>query len=383
MLEWLQRLFSAAPATPAAPRGSLPPQSAPSIEPAPVTRATAPPTAAPVDASAGPLAATVTFDQRDNVNTAFLHWLFDSGVESGLDTNPLETQVLDALAAILNSQQSGAALVRRLPGLIPQLLQSLRSDTFSGAQLSRTISSDVVLVAAVVRLANSSCKGSGKQINSVEHAVMLIGQEGLRHLITSVAFRPIIDLNSGYYTRTLAPRIWDQSERCAVANRMLAEAMGIDPFEAFLAGLVQNVGLIVTLRIMDQMTRDAGSANAGQQLGSELFCARLVSDARALTCSIGREWHFPDSVVTAIAEQAGTRKGVTVSPLGRLLALSDYLSRTRILVDAERLGKADPNLFKGLPPYALECYRALDAQVDVDDESAATNAGTPADQAAP
>lgn len=377
MLEWLQRLFSA---TPAALSGSLPPPRAPSNDAAPVTPATASQPVAPDASTAGPLAASVTFDQRDNVNTAFLHWLFDSGVESGLDTNPLETQVLDALAAILNSQQSGAALVRRLPGLIPQLLQSLRSDTFSGAQLSRTISSDVVLVAAVVRLANSSCKGSGKQINSVEHAVMLIGQEGLRHLITSVAFRPIIDLNSGYYTRTLAPRIWDQSERCAVANRMLAEAMGIDPFEAFLAGLVQNVGLIVTLRIMDQMTRDAG---AGQQLGSELFCARLVSDARALTCSIGREWHFPDSVVSAIAEQAGTRKGVTVSPLGRLLALSDYLSRARILVDAERLGKADPNLFKGLPPYALECYRALDAQIDADAEADDTNAGSPAAEAAP
>ena len=329
-----------------------------------------------------------TFDQRDNVNSAFLHWLFDSGADAGLDTNPLETQVLDALRAILNSQQSGAALVRRLPGLIPQLLQSLRSDTFSGAQLSRTISSDVVLVAAVVRLANSSCKGSGKQINSVEHAVMLIGQEGLRHLITSVAFRPIIDLNSGHYTRTLAPRIWDQSERCAVANRMLAESMGIDPFEAFLAGLVQNVGLIVTLRIMDQMARDAAAsgvnaAGADQLLGSELFCARLVSDARALTCSIGREWHFPDSVVTAIAEQAGTRKGVTLSPLGRLLSLSDYLSRTRILVDAERLGKADPSLFKGLPPYALECYRALDAQVDADPDPAAMPDAPAASEAAP
>ena len=118
---------------------------------------------------------------------------------------------------------------------IPQLLQSLRSDKFSGAQLSRTISSDLVLVSAVIRLANTSSMGNGTSIASVEHAVMLIGQEGLRHLITSVAFRPIIDMNSGHYTRSLAPRIWDQSERCAVANRMLAEEMGLDPFEAELS----------------------------------------------------------------------------------------------------------------------------------------------------
>jgi hypothetical protein len=116
---------------------------------------------------------------------------------------------------------------------------------------------------------------------------MLIGQEGLRQIITSVAFRPIIDMNSGQHTRLLAPRIWDQSERCAVANRMMAEAMGVDPFEAFLAGLVQNVGLIVSLRVMDQL------AKGDKPLGSEMFSARLMRDARSLTTSIGREWNSP------------------------------------------------------------------------------------------
>ena len=47
-------------------------------------------------------------------------------------------------------------------------------------------------------------------------------------------------------------------------------------FKAFLAGLVQYVGLIVTLRIMDQADKD------GKQLGSEMFCASLLRDARAL-----------------------------------------------------------------------------------------------------
>jgi HD-like signal output (HDOD) protein len=285
----------------------------------------------------------------------YYHWLFDTEGESDLDINEPEAQALAALRTILDSQQSGSALVRRMPGMIPQLLQSLRSDTFSGAQLSRTISGDVVLVAAVIRAANSSLTGTGTSITSVEHAVMLIGQEGLRHLITSVAFRPIIDMNSGHYTRTLAPRIWDHSERCAVANRSLAESMGIDPFEAFLAGLVQNVGLIVALRIMDQATRGE------HELGSEMFCAALIRDARILTCSIGREWHFPDSVTLAIGEQAGMKKGVTISPLGRLLTLTDYMGKLRILIENERASYGDPALFGGLPAAATEAYRALTA----------------------
>ncbi|MES2298614.1 MAG: HDOD domain-containing protein [Pseudomonadota bacterium] len=338
MYQWLQRLFSGSPSTPA-PQ----PPAAPAMTPA--TPAASEPASAPRG---------VSFEQKDNVNSNYYNWLFDAQDESDLDTNPLETQVLDTLAAAVKSQQS-STMVRRLPGLIPQLLQSLRSDNFSSAQLSRTISHDVVLVAAVIRLANSSLLGTGVTITSVEHAVMVIGQEGLRQLITGVAFRPIIDMNSGVFTRTLAPRIWDQSERCAVAMRTLAEEMGIDPFEAFLAGLVQHVGLIVTLRTMDQVAKD------GKQLGSAMFCASLLRDARTLTCNIGREWNFSPAVTVAIGEQGSMRKGVTMSPLGTLLSLSDYLSKTRILVEQARLAEGDTRLFKGLSKSALDCYHGLDA----------------------
>lgn len=344
MINWLQRLFSARGAAPVAP--TAPASAAPTSTPTPASAAT------------GASAALVSFEQRDRVNGPYFDWLFDSGGASDLDVNAAEAELLDTLADILASQQSSVALVRRMPGMIPQLLQSLRNDTFSGAQLARTISSDVVLVAAVIRLANNSIKGSGGAINSVEHAVMLIGQEGLRHLITSVAFRPIIDMHSGRYTRLLAPRIWDHSERCAATNRMLAEQMGIDPFEAFLAGLVQNVGLIVSLRLMDQ------SNKGGLPLGSEIFCARLMQHARVLTCSIGREWHFPDNVTLAIGEQGGMKKGVAQSPLGRLLALSDYLGKLRILAEQQLVDDSNPALFKGLPAAAPAVYRQLDALVD-------------------
>jgi HD-like signal output (HDOD) protein len=324
----------------------------------PTRLAAAPSVPASVPASAAPASAPaarppVAFEQLYRVNGAWDSWLYERNGDTGLDTTPSEAQVLDALGAILSSKQSGAAMVRRLPGLIPQLLQSLRSDSFSGAALSRTISSDVVLVAEVIRLANSSCQGTGATIGSVEHAVILIGQEGLRQLITGVAFRPIIDMHSGRYTRTLAPRLWEHAERCAVANRRLAEEMGIEPFDAFLAGLVQNVGLIVALRIMDQV------AKGSPELGTEVFCAHLARAARALAVSIAHEWDFPPAVSTALGEQGSTRKGVQLSPLGRLVMMTDYLAKLQTLAALGLLEETDASLFTGLPANAQQCYRLL------------------------
>jgi len=339
MYQWLRRLISGPPAPVPAPASA--PVHAPVPEPAP---------AQPVAAPAG---MPVPFELLERVGTAWNPWLFERADEGGLELNPHEAQVLDTLARLLSSQQSGAALVRRMPGLIPQLLQSLRSETFSGSALSRTISSDVVLVAAVIRLANSCYQGTGATVTSVEQAVILIGQEGLRQLITAVAFRPIIDVHSGFYVRRLAPILWEHAERCAMAARAMAAARGVDAFDAFLAALLQNVGLTVALRTMDQVTK-------GQpQLGSGMFWAQLAGDTRRLSTSIAREWNFPDSVVLALDEQGGVRKGVQMSALGSLLMLTAYLGKLRILVEAGVLEEGDATLMAGLPDDAAACYALL------------------------
>jgi HD-like signal output (HDOD) protein len=363
MYRWLRRLISgpAAPApAPAAEPSPVPAAPAPAAPSATAEPAPAAPAAgaapAPPAPPARPAGAPIAFELLDRVGGAWNAWLYERTDEGGLELNPHEAQVLEALAAILSSQQSGAALVRRMPGLIPQLLQSLRSESFSGSALSRTISSDVVLVAAVIRLANSCYQGTGTAVASVEQAVILIGQEGLRQLITTVAFRPIIDVNSGFYVRRLAPILWEHSERCAIAARAMAPKLGIEAFDAFLAALLQNVGLTVALRTMDQAT------HGEPLLGSGVFWAQLARDTRKLSVSIAREWNFPESVVKALAEQGGLRKGAVMSPLGRLLMLTDYLGKVRMLVEQAVLEDGDAALMAGLPPDAGECYGLLAAK---------------------
>lgn len=337
MFRWLQR-WRAAPRLPA-PSAAVAPSNSRELA--------APAAAAPTGLS---------FAQKDDVNTRYYDWLFGAfgGGRHGAtaDVGLEENAVLEAQQAILDSPQSGADMVRRMPGLIPQLLQSLRSDGFSAAQIARTISLDVVLVEAVVRLANQSMLSQNRPIASVEHAVFVIGQEGLRHLITAVAFRPIIDLQSGPYTRALAPRIWEQSERHAVASRLLAERQRADPFPAFLAGLVQDAGLILSLRLMDQAGPDVA-------MGSPMFRAALLRNAHLISCSIGQQWDFPPAVTLGIREQLGAHRRGVLSPLGQLLSTSDYLGKIGTLAGAGLLDTAQEGLFDGLPEEALQCYRDL------------------------
>lgn len=284
------------------------------------------------------------------INAAFGNWLLTGHPYEGLFINPLEQRLVDAVAALANGSEPVAHRVRRLPGVIPQLLQSLRSDDFSGAELARKISHDPTLVAAVVRLANSSYYHLREPIASIQHAILVIGQDGLRQLITSVAFQPIIDLRSGYFTRMIAPRLWMQSERCALACRLLATEAEQDQFSAFLAGLILNVGLTVSLRLVDNL------AQGDQDIGSEAFCQAIASHARRLSVRIGQEWKFPEEVIVAIREQGD---GGGMSPLGRILACGDRLSKMLLLSQDNLLEPQDAAYFGALPPGEAACLEEL------------------------
>lgn len=336
MLNWVRRLFAAPPA------------------PAPVAAPATVPETAPLPGRGMAFADDwVTPMQRDQLDFMFSSWLFETESQAEVFANPVEKAILGELDEVVRSQEAGAHLLRRLPGVIPQLLQSLRSGEFAGPELARRIAGDLVLVTEVLRLANSVSNSPGAPITSVEHAILVLGQDGLRRLITSVAFKPIIDLRSGTFTRMLAPRLWDQSERCALANRLLARDESVDPLDAFLVGLISNVGLTVSLRVIDRMS------DARQPLGSPTFCNGLASIGRDLATAIGADWHFPSSMLAAIREQGAPRAASALSPLGRILFMGDYLSKMDILARHGRVDTTDKRVLAGLQPREIDCLRQL------------------------
>ena len=353
MFDWLRRLFTDAnPASTSQPQR----QQAPAVKPAAVQKRVA-----------HFAADDVSSMQRNQVDFIFSSWLFEAENHPDVFTNKNEDTILAALDEVVSSADSGAHMVHRLPGVIPHLLQSLRNSDFDGAELARKISHDVVMVAEVLRLANSVAYNPGTPIESIDHAILVLGQNGLRQLISGVAFRPIINLNSGAFTKKLAPRLWAQSERCAFACHFLAQESTVDPLDAFLAGLVQNVGLTVSLRIIDKVS------DGRQPVGSPTFCNALADYGRTLTGNIGREWHFPDTVMIAIREQEADNKLVKLSPTGKILWMGDYLSKLDILARNGHLDADDPKILEGLSDTEIACIRELASSEERDWVAAASS----------
>jgi len=284
------------------------------------------------------------------VDSLFFDWIMGyPGEGSSLIDN--EQHALQALYKLLASDLNDAVIVPRVPSVIPQLLNSLRSKTISTGELSGQIVKDVVLVGEVINTVNSALYNPADRINSLEKAVMILGEEGLRLVISKVAFRPIINLNAGKFTRRAAPHIWAQSEKCAVACHTLARDM--DPFHAFLTGLMKNVGLIIAFRLLDQVCVQ------GKFKYSPAFQPIFASVAATLSYRVAQRWEFPAHVILALQQQTGGSKAIEWSPLGRLLHTADLIAKTRLLVNHAQLNSADKKLRLGLSPDEIHCLDHL------------------------
>jgi len=260
-----------------------------------------------------------------DVDVAFCRWVL--GQPSPTDQGSEEDEAV-LLASLHAAALTGdtAALVPRVPAVVPQLLRTLRDPEGPVSALARQVEHDPVLVAAVLKIANSPYYRPARPITSIEQALLVLGRDGLRQLLATIAFKPILNLQSGAFTRRGAPLVWDQSERCGVACHVLAPIVGASGFEAFLGALLQNVGAIVVLRMLDR------SAPLRSEAYTDDFCRTLTAHARRLACEIGQRWSFPASVI-GVAEQ-NVDSAPPGTALRELLQTADRLSKARVLFEA-------------------------------------------------
>ena len=307
--------------------------------------------AAPVTAAAAPAMARQPASIAE-IDAIYYRWLAAAG--SAQASAEAERQILEELARLAREPVAGAALIPRIPAIIPQLMRTLQNENMSAAELSRQLAQDVLLVAEVYREANRPCYHSrynaSPSINNMEGAIMLLGQNGMRMLLARVAFRPIVSMQSGGLTIRTAPLIWRQSEKCALAANLVAPAMQANAFDAYLAGLMANVGLVVAFRLIDQMH----APDAFPQ--SDAFIAQVFAQARILSVRIAELWEFPESVTRAIG-RAGA--DTDTDPQAQALALGERLSKLRMLVDTGRFPADDPVVTAGLGRNELQVFDKL------------------------
>jgi len=129
------------------------------------------------------------------------------------------------------------------PLVLLRLLQTLSEDEIPVDELAEVILEDPGLTTRILQVANSSFYGFSNKIETVSHAIALIGGQAIRMLCASESFLVIFPQHEGNFT-LIFYKYCHHSLATALLAKILNEAMGLvlDSEKAFIAGLLHDIG---------------------------------------------------------------------------------------------------------------------------------------------
>ncbi len=265
--------------------------------------------------------------------------------------------VVDVTLQSMQKKEVREKAVPRLPYVIPRLLQSLRDPDSSAKNYVEIIDKDPVMASSVLKLANSAYFNPiGRRIHEIEQAVVKLGIEGLRSVLSAAVMQPIIQRDSAYFSKS-GQRIWQHSLCCAVACELIAAHRRTETFKVYILGLIHDVGKIT---IFSELCKQFKLNGETVTPGYTAFVPPLKSLSAGLSYLIAKDWGMPKEISDALAEQIKIADGQEVSIFGHILYQANLAAEIYNTVYPRKPKKAQAVLEElDLPINLFEAFEEL------------------------
>ncbi len=204
-------------------------------------------------------------------------------------TNVDDTQRIDKLLSGIDIPACPDILVR-----LQRLLQDPSADLGKVADL---VASDVAVSAGVIKVANSPLSGLSRRLQTVQHAVPVLGTRAIAGVVAGITLRSTLDGGGGRMDR-----FWDTTRRVAAVCRLLSrELRGVPQEIAYTFGLFHDCGIPILMRRFPDYRETLIEANAvsGRRF-TEVEDARHATNHAVVGYFLARNWGLADEVSQAI-----------------------------------------------------------------------------------
>lgn len=223
-------------------------------------------------------------------------------------------QVLELVGRALGDAAEQQRYFPRRPRLLPKLLQALNDNEITRRELVNLILEDPVIAGTTLKRANNAFyRVSAQPVESLDRAVVILGTDGLRGLLSTAIMQPVFKLPQGFFDR-FADITWEQAQRSAACAQAYAEAASDDdPFVAQLLGVLRSLASLVLFRL----TLDKYKTCPNVLPRAEVFIRALQAHRHRLAVDIGKTWQLSDLSIQALEEQCQEASPSDMSSLGK------------------------------------------------------------------
>jgi putative nucleotidyltransferase with HDIG domain len=205
-------------------------------------------------------------------------------IETSLRTNERVVELVDDLDTVIT-----------LPEVATRIIETIHDPNSTAGDLHRIIAQDPALVSRILQRVNSSFYGRPNKIDSVERAIVLMGFDAVNTLAISATigqvFKPI-NISDDFTARDL----WTHCIAVAAAARVMAKRVNKQiAEEAFLAGLLHDVGLLVEMQVCpDKLRKVCEIAKRGETSFSMAEYELIGCNHAEIGAALAKKWGFPD-----------------------------------------------------------------------------------------
>ncbi len=186
------------------------------------------------------------------------------------------------------------------PGIALQVIERYQDPETSIRDIAVLVAHDPALSARILRLANAPAYARQREVGNVRQAVALFGLRGT--MVLTLGISVVEGVGSGPLDHD---RLWRRAVARAIAAQLLAaRSLPRHKEDAFLCGLLQDIGLLALLRIQPDLYAgiDPLADPPEQVLAHER--RRLGTDHLAASAWLLRRWNFPAHLPEALDHAA-------------------------------------------------------------------------------
>jgi len=185
-----------------------------------------------------------------------------------------------------------------VPAIAATVIALVEDPNASAEDLRQVIERDPALAARILKVANSSLFGFSRRIDTLRHAISLLGFRTVKNLVLGASIKETFK-RFGLTERLL----WEHSTRAGIVSARVAEhpAVDVDREEAFTVGLLHDLGKIA----LNNAAPDAYSQVVARVYNEGVSFVQAEREAfgfdhAELGALVAEKWKLPPRLETAI-----------------------------------------------------------------------------------
>ncbi len=231
--------------------------------------------------------------------------------------------------AVVGAAIAGISHIATMPEITLKIIELVEDPTSTAHDLHKVISNDPALCSRILKVVNSAFYGLPRQIGSINRAIVLLGLNAVKNIAIAASLTKLFrggELCPGFSARDL----WIHCVATAAAAKLVCDELQLGlADEAFLAGLIHDIGIMVEMQAMRHELIQVFGEMALEKDGTPKVNMREVeqrilgADHEAFGAGLCEAWKFPKSFTYVTRHH---HEPMQLPPANRLLAWVVYVS---------------------------------------------------------